>query len=220
MNIMRYLVCLSLFLGFKLCVFGQPTQVDVKKIKENESSGYYLKITIVKNGITYIRNSKDYDIDMYLDKLGGQLNVADISLIIKKIIPFINDYSRASTKVRKYYINSTQIDYIGMPKPKSVRYPLAIDAMFAINRLFYSLYLHRVSTYPLLYDSKTLAEVNNNPKMIKLMAKRYYLWLDLINSGKYSRIQILSSEFAQFLNKGRVKWWDMMIVYKGIRDDI
>ncbi|MDR2270605.1 MAG: hypothetical protein LBF27_06835 [Sphingobacterium sp.] len=217
---MRYLVCLLLLLCCKLWVFGQRTQVNVEKIKESKNSGYYLKITIVKNGIKYIRNSKDYDIDMYLDKLGGQLNVADISLITEKIIPYINDYSLASTRVRKYYITSTQIDYQGMPKPKSLRYPLAIDAMFAINRLFYSLYLHRISTYPVLYDSKTLAEVNDNPTMVRLMAKRYYQWFDLVKSAKYSRIQILSSEFAQFLNKGTVKWWDMMIVSKGIRDDI
>ncbi|QQT32026.1 hypothetical protein I6I99_05490 [Sphingobacterium multivorum] len=80
--------------------------------------------------------------------------------------------------------------------------------------------LSEYSTYPVLYDSKTLREVNDNSTMIKSMAKRYYQWLQLVEHSNYSKRDILSTEFARFLNRGRVKWWDMMLVSKGVQKEI
>lgn len=217
---MRFLICLFISLNSILLSSAQQIKVEVNKFQEKNTKAYYLKIKIEKNGVSYERDTREAFIGLFMDDLGGKLSVSDICLLVKEILPYTHDYSMSSQKVKPYYLISYQQVYKGLPKPKSKTYPIAIDAMFAINRLLYTEIIYSLSTYPVLYDSKTLREVNDNSTMIKSMAKRYYQWLHLIEHSNYSKRDILSKEFARFLNRGRVKWWDMMLVSRGVRKEI
>lgn len=219
-NIKRFSVCLFMLLYSVFCARGQNIQVKVNKFQEKGGKGYYLKIRIEKNGVNYERDTRETFIGVFMDDLGEKLSVYDICLIVREILPYTNDYSISSQKVKHYYLVSYQQMYKGLPAPKSKTYPIAVDAMFAINRLLYTEVIYSLSTYPVLYDSRSFREVNDNSTMVKLMAKRYYQWLDLIEHSNYSKKDILSTEFAQFLNRGRVKWWDMILVSRGIQKEI
>lgn len=197
---------------------AQKAVVTVDKITcQEDLSGYYLEITLKKGNRIWIRKTKDYHMESLLDE--GLTN-QDRLEVIRALKPYFTDYSRSCKKVSRYYINSFQIEYENMPVPKSKNYNIAIDAMFAFNRLFCPSYLHHISTYPVLFNSKTLKEANNDPKLIKQMADRYLKLFQAKEKSASNKNPFMTRDDLNYLNQGAIKWWDMMIVEKGIREDI
>ncbi|GGH28865.1 hypothetical protein GCM10011418_39760 [Sphingobacterium alkalisoli] len=201
-----------------LVSYGKGIDVKVEKIPcKEEYDGFYLKITIQKGNNIWVRNTNNYHMEALYD---SKLTYNDRLEVVEALLPCLNDYTLSCKKVDRYYVNSFQIEYQGMPIPKSKRYNIAVDAMFAINRLFYHAYLHKVSTYPVLFDSSSMQEVNENPKSLQKMANIYREWLAERSLTKATNTLDLILDDLKYFNKGVVKWWDMMIVSMGIRDSI
>ena len=215
---MKNIVFIIIFLLIAESSYAQKVLVNVEKVACHEDfQGFYLKITLKKRGKIWVRETKDYHMKSLLDE---ELTNEDRFEVMRALIPCFNDYSQSCNKVERYYIDSFQIEYPGMPVPNSKSYNIAIDAMFALNRLFYPSYLHRISTYPVLFDSKTLKEVNNEPKFIKQMADKYLEWFKLKQDSTFLKDSFMPIDDLKFLNQGTVKWWDMMLVEKGERESI
>lgn len=197
---------------------AQKAVVTVDKIPCREDvSGYHLEITLKKGDRIWIRTTKDYYMESLLDE--GLTN-EDRLEVARALKPCFTDYAQSCKKVSKYYINSFQIEYENMPVPVSRNYNIAIDAMFALNRLFCPSNLHHISTYPVLFNSKTLKEANNDPKLIKQMSDRYLKLFQKKEKSTSNENPFITRDDLNYLNQGTVKWWDMMIVEKSIRQDI
>lgn len=197
---------------------AQKAVVTVDKIPCKEDfSGYYLEITLKKGDRIWIRKTKDYHMESLLDE---ELTNEDRLEVVRALKPCFTDYAQSCKKVSRYYINSFQIEYENMPVPTSRNYNIAIDAMFALNRLFCPSYLHHISTYPVLFNSKTLKEANNDPKLIKQMSNRYLKLFQKKEKSTSNKNPFITRDDLNYLNQGPVKWWDMMIVEKSIRQDI
>ncbi|MEJ5089406.1 hypothetical protein D3C87_1262370 [compost metagenome] len=211
------IILLAVFLLTKISS-AQKAVVTVDKIPCKEDvSGYYLEITLKKGDRIWIRTTKDYYMESLLDE--GLTN-EDRLEVVRALKPCFTDYAQSCKKVSRYYINSFQIEYENMPIPTSRNYNIAIDAMFALNRLFCPSYLHHISTYPVLFNSKTLKEANNDPKLIKQMSNRYLKLFQKKEKSTSNKNPFITRDDLNYLNQGPVKWWDMMIVEKSIRQDI
>ncbi|EFK58552.1 hypothetical protein ACFU8T_21260 [Sphingobacterium spiritivorum] len=215
----KYYIYILLFICI-LCqfrVYGQKANVVVEKVKCNiNKEGYFLRINITKGSEKYIRETKDYFMQSVFEK---NINDQDVLEVMKQLIPCFEDISLSCQDVKKYYINSTQLDFQDMPEPKSKNYTIAVDAMFAINRLVFNAGLHKISTFPVMFDSKTMKEVNSNPEKVSHMARRYKMWYKLLENELETKGKInwYNNKVVRYLNQGTVKWWDMILVEKGIR---
>ncbi len=118
--------------------------------------------------------------------------------VIEKIFEFTSDTSTCFTSVRIY----ENPDYPGcyIEPPLSKVYPIRIEALFIINRIAYNPFAFRIGCYPVLFDTETLKEINDDNCLINLIIERYREWFKMYKlTGKLPDYE--------FLNSGRIRWW-------------
>jgi hypothetical protein len=186
------LMCLILFPGFYEG-FGQVV-VHVSKVPCMGNSGYFIEVGVRNRGnLLDSTGRKYYDYsDIY--RLPDSIKIE----IIEKIFNFTSDSSLCCKEVRGY----ENMDYPGCfnQKPSEDKFSIRVEALFIINRIAYNSFTSKIGCYPVLYDTETLQEVNDDNCLISIMVKRYKEWFKI-----YKETEKLPDYY--FLNRGRIKWW-------------
>ena len=111
----------------------------------------------------------------YCDYSYGPVILAADSLkipIIKALLELSEDSSLCCKPVARYGSNQNQRKTV----PKSATYNLQIDALYTLNMIAFGSYIRTYSPYPVLYDTTTMEEINNDPSKIKEVFEIYRKW--------------------------------------------
>jgi len=186
------LPCLLLFI-FQLIFKFSFGQLKIAVYKDRNVNGSFINIEVKKNRILDSIFRKSYYFpEVY--RLDDSVKI----LIIEKILKFTSDTSICSNPVIIYENPSYPGCYDLLPSSKT--YPLKIEALFIITRIAYNNFSFRIGCYPVLFDTLTQKEVNNNIELINIMVEHYKEWFQEYKfSGKLPDYK--------FLNSGRIRWW-------------
>jgi len=186
-------ICLFLLFSFNIA-FGQLMTMKVSKSLCSDKNSYFLEVEIKKNGkLLDSSGRKDYDYSN-IYRLDDSVKIK----IIEELLYFTSDTSLCCSEVKAY----DNIDYPGCFNeiPSAKRLSVRVEALFIINRVAYNSFTYRIGCYPVLYDSETKREINNDNCLINIMIERYREWFRMYKkTGKLPDYQ--------FLNEGRIRWW-------------
>ena len=116
--------------------------------------------------------------------------------IIKALLELSEDSSLCCKAVKRYGSNQNQ----GKIVPKSATYNLQIDALYTLNMIAFGSYIRTYCPYPVLYDTTTMEEINNDPSKIKEVFEIYRKW--------FSEAQDLDFKNYEFpLINTRYRWY-------------
>lgn len=188
-NILMYLV---LLLGSHTS-FGQII-VQVSKAPCLHNSGYYIDVDVQNRGILLDSTGRKYYDYSSIYRLADSIKIR----IIERMFDFISDTSLCCSKVMGY----ENMDYPGCFSeiPTSDKFSIRVEALFIINRIAYNSFTSRIGCYPVLYDTETMKEVNNDNCLVSIMVEHYKRWFKM-----YKERGKLPDYF--YLNRGRIRWW-------------
>ncbi len=193
-GIIRLYICVNVFLFFSYnTVLGQVKITTVSK--QTCNTGYSrLNVEVRKDGVLLDSARRKYYDYSNIYKLHDSVRLK----IVEYLLQFTFDTSICCNVVQSY----DNVEYPGCynKTPASNNFSIRIEALFIINRVIYNTYTYRIGCYPVLYDSETKQEINNNNCLINIMVERYRAWYKLYkDTGKLPDYH--------FLNEGRIKWW-------------
>lgn len=168
--------------------------VQIDKTACSNKQGYYIKVCVRNQGILLDSNGVSYYDYSDLYRLADSIKIK----VIEKLFDFTSDSSICCKKVLGY----ENADYPGCysGRPSTNIFSIRIEALFIINRIAYNSFTSRIGCFPVLYDTVTEQEVNENNCMVDLMVGHYKEWFEM-----YKKTGKLPTYL--FLNKSRVKWW-------------
>jgi len=180
-------------------VNAQKFEVSVTKEKAKiDYDGYLLKVKVIRNDSIFETKPGDY---YAWNGFLREFNLSERVMILKKISPFLNDFSLCSRKV--YSLLPLLGEVMTKQRPfKEKRYTIAVEAMFFINWAVFSDKCRFLSTFPVLLNVKTKKVVNyNDKKSIKSLANKYRDWIKRKASGEAMR-----GDDMFFLINGDIIW--------------
>jgi hypothetical protein len=190
----KLFICTNVFLLFSYnMVFGQIKIVKVSKQVCN--TGYSkLEVEVRKDGVLLDSLNRKYYNYTSIYKLHDSVKLK----IVEHLLQFVSDTSICCNSVQSY----DNVEYPGCydESPTSKSFSIRIESLFIINRVLYNTFTYRIGCYPVLYDSETKQEVNNNNCFVNIMVERYKALYKLYkDTGKLPDYH--------FLNESRIKWW-------------
>lgn len=200
------------------CVKFSVAQSDTLYVEKrscslsNQNNGYKL-IIHYKNGNS-IEPQQPFSYSLtYLQSLSNSEKL----LIVGELLKYANDTSLCCQYVRNENFNG--VDIKGGAPSSIKNYPIAVDALFMINRICWPKLTERYSPAPVLYDTIGKVVINDNPKAICCFVKEYEAWYK--ECKKKGNIP----KYFPF-NKGRYIWYSGKIDIndpanpKGIFDEL
>lgn len=195
---MRRVVYCLIYLNVQLFFNSNPvfsqTTIEVSKTPSTEINKFYLDVIVRKNGElldSIGRWSYDYS-SIY--RLPDSIKVR----ILNKLFEYVSDTSLCFNKVMIYENAENPGCFNEMPIAK--QFSIRIETLFIINHIAYNSFNYRIGCYPVLFDSKTKREVNDDNCLISLMVEQYKKWFKMYKAtGRLPDYH--------FLNEGRIKWW-------------
>jgi len=92
--------------------------------------------------------------------------------LLEQLLSFENDTSVVCMKVHAYWKGLVDsIDQI-----RQTNYPVNVDALYHINFIFFGFYAGYYAPFPVLYDTVTNEEINNDINKVKEVYRYYKEW--------------------------------------------
>ena len=173
-------------------IFGQ-TDIQVSKVSCSDNNSFYIDVEVYKNYRILDSLGREYYNYPKIYRLPDSLKI----IIIERILEYTSDTTLCCRRIRDY----ENMEYCYQIKPKSNHFPIRIEALFVINRIAYNSLTSRIACYPVLFDSITGQEINNNNHLIDVMVEHYKEWFRM-----YKETGKLPGDYFYF-NRGRIKWW-------------
>mgnify|MGYP006898470839 CR=1 FL=1 len=123
--------------------------------------------------------------------------------ILADLLEAIGDTSLCCKAVKKYGSNNNT-----KAEPRSKNYNLQIDALFTFNFIAFGVEAKKYAPYPVLYDTLTNEEINNDFQKINEVALLYKKWYKLVSKTGFTNytFPLINTRYRWYgaINKKRV----------------
>lgn len=188
--LVQIFLCFTFFSGF--------SQININVSKDSclRRKGHFINVEVRMNGRLLDSTTRNFYNYREVCRLPDSIKIR----IIEKVFEFVSDTSMCCQKVNMYQ----NIDHMGCFNywPSSKDFSIRVEALFIINRIAYYPITFRVGCYPVLFDTETKREINDDNSLINIMIEHYREWLK-----EYKRTDKLP--YYRFLREGRIRWWGM-----------
>jgi hypothetical protein len=193
--IRKILLLSALAFCFDHQAFCQNHSLSVAKENCRFMKKYYGAKLVMKHKTDTIHESSKYGYGLdYFINLGDSIKL----LLIEHLLKYEDDITLCCLDVVEHSLNGNE-GCRGAPKNVR-RYTIQVDALLMINRLCWPKLIELYSCVPVLYDNKEKQQINNNPKLIKIVFEDYKKWhAECKATGKIPR-------YFPF-NDGRYVWY-------------